>query len=71
MQLILTSWAQDGSLPFSGEPMFGDKVPVTKDDLYASLYGESGSPTEDALTIMALELLSSQLLVLLERQVKT
>ena len=70
MQLTLAAWSQNGELPLSGESMFGGCVEIKKDELYDSLFTDS-TPTMDALTVLALELLSAQLLILLERQAKT
>jgi len=71
MQMTLTAWAQDGLLPLSEDTMFGESVELKKDAMYASLFEDTGNPSLDAMTVIALELLSAQLLILLERQAKS
>jgi hypothetical protein len=67
MQISLNQWSQDGKIPLAEECIFDVKY-IEKDDIYHSLFQVTDEPHLDALTIMALELLSSQLLILLERQ---
>ncbi|XP_060585907.1 uncharacterized protein LOC132741695 [Ruditapes philippinarum] len=67
MQISLNQWSQDGKIPLAEECIFDVKY-IEKDDIYHSLFQVTDDPHLDALTIMALELLSSQLLILLERQ---
>jgi hypothetical protein len=67
MQISLNQWSQDGKIPLAEDCIFDVKY-IEKDDIYQSLFQATDDPHLDALTIMALELLSSQLLILLERQ---
>lgn len=65
-------WSNDGSEPFSGLQMFSQNViDIDKDELYYELFKETNDPQLDSFTQIALELLSAQFLIILERQAST
>ncbi|KAK3084521.1 hypothetical protein FSP39_014699 [Pinctada imbricata] len=53
----------------SGTPVFSEMI-IHKDDIYESLFKDTGEPSFDAYTQMALELISGGMLLILERQAK-
>ncbi|XP_050406897.1 uncharacterized protein LOC126822195, partial [Patella vulgata] len=69
MKLTLTTWANDGSEPLKGTPLFPLHVIAYKSSKFHDvLFNDSQL---DSLTVIALELLSAQLLIILERQAAT
>ena len=72
MKVSLMQWSNDGSEPFSGLQMFSQNViDIDKDELYYELFKETNDPQLDSFTQIALELLSAQFLIILERQAST
>ena len=70
MQITLQQWTQDGSTAMQGEGMF-PSISLNKDDVYDALFSPSGDAQLDSLTQMAIELISAEMLILLERQAAT
>ena len=72
MKVSLMQWSNDGSEQFSGSQMFSQNVvDIDKDELYYELFKETNDPQLDSFTQIALELLSAQFLIILERQAST
>jgi E1A/CREB-binding protein len=72
MKVSLMQWSNDGSEPFSGSQMFSQNVvDIDKDELYYELFKETNDPQLDSFTQIALELLSAQFLIILERKAST
>ena len=69
MQQAMEKWAEDGSTILVDRNCFSES-PVIEDCLYEALL-EDVDAELDSFTIMALELLCGQLLIVLERQAKT
>ncbi|KAK6168725.1 hypothetical protein SNE40_019911 [Patella caerulea] len=72
MKLTLTTWANDGTEPLNGTPLFPLHVISYKSSKFHDvLFNDSNDAQLDSLTVIALELLSAQLLIILERQAAT
>lgn len=69
LQTALTEWMGDGSKPFGEATVFSeDKVTLVKDKLFSALFTPTDDASLDSLTQVALELISTEMLILLERQ---
>ena len=70
MKLNMEAWSKDASPLLSGEPLFDETcVCIHKDQIYQSLM-EPTTPLIDSLTQLALEVMMTSLLIILERQAK-
>ena len=70
MKLNMEAWSKDASPLLSGEPLFDETcVCIHKDQIYQSLM-EPNTPLIDSLTQLALEVMMTSLLIILERQAK-
>jgi E1A/CREB-binding protein len=65
----LKSWAVDATPLFEGEPLFRD-VDIHRDELYQELFAESGDVDLDTYTQVALEMILTGIVLILERQAK-
>ena len=68
MKQAMEQWATDASPVLNQTALFDeDKVKINKDDIYDALFAET-DPVLESLTQLALEVLFSSLLIILERQ---
>lgn len=69
LQSALSEWMGDGAKPFSGAIVFNEeRVHLVKDKLFDALFASTEDAYMDSLTQVALELISTEMLILLERQ---
>lgn len=69
LQSTLSEWMGDGAKPFSGATVFNEeRVHLVKDKLFDALFASTQDAYMDSLTQVALKLISTEMLILLERQ---